>query len=32
MWEIYLIPGLIILTGFITLVLTVAVGTMFADV
>ena len=31
MWEIYLIPGLIILTAFIVLVLVTAVGIMFAD-
>ena len=31
MWEIYLVPGLIILTAFITVVLTAAVGIMFAD-
>ena len=31
MWEL-LILGLIIMTAFITLVLTTAVGTMFADI
>ncbi len=31
MWELLLIPGLIIMVAFIVLVLLTAVGTMFGD-